>query len=67
MLSDPEVEEFLKGLDLENNNEVKEAFKTNHMKLNILKTINHDILKSMNITSYGIRHKLVKAVKELDG
>ena len=66
MISDPEVEEFLTENGI-NDDKVKEAFRENHMKLSSLKTISHDILKSMNITSYGVRHKLVKAVKELDG
>ena len=61
---DPDLETFLKDIGLDNHN-VKVALKESHISLGILKTMNDDNLKEIGITSYGVRHKLLREIENL--
>ena len=62
---DPEMEAFLAEIYLDDT-DIKEKFAKEHVTLDLLKTMDLGHLKKIGITSYGIRHKLFKEVKNLD-
>ena len=62
---DPDLETFLKDVGLDNYN-VKEALRESHISLGILKTMNDDNLKEIGIASYGVRHKLLREIENLE-
>ena len=46
--------------------DIKEKFAKEHITLDLLKTMDSRHLKKIGITSYGVRHKILEGVKNLD-
>ena len=59
------MKDFLASIGLENT-DIKEKLAKEHITLDLLKTMDHGHLQKIGITSYGVRHKLLKEVKNLD-
>ena len=59
------MKDFLASIGLENT-DIKEKLAKEHITLDLLKTMDHGHLQKIGITSYGVRHKLLKEVKNLE-
>ena len=58
------MEAFLADIGLEHT-ETKEKLTESHINLRILKEMDHKDLKDIGIKGYGLRHKLLKGLKNL--
>ena len=58
------MKDFLAAIGLDNTG-IKEKFAKEQVTLDLLKTMNHDHLGKIGITSFGHKHRIITEVKKL--